>query len=272
MNKESYFISCFSNSRIGDDGAVVGNYVYSMDAFFENVHFKREWMSLEAIARKAMLVNISDAIAMNASPRYALLTVAMPKSITTAEMTELVRGFEASAREFGIEIIGGDTIANVKLDISVTIISECSRPLRRNTLKCGEFLAFTGTLGKVKKELATLLRGGSVNPNGRFVSPTLRRDFIKKAAPYLTGGMDISDGLFTELERLSRLNRLDFRFLRPVDALAACSGEEYEMLVAFKAEHREKIEAIAAKTRTPLTLFAVTRRGRFKSRCKANHF
>ncbi len=44
MNKEDFFIKQFSNSKfIGDDGAVVNNYVYSQDAFFENVHFKTSW-------------------------------------------------------------------------------------------------------------------------------------------------------------------------------------------------------------------------------------
>ena len=48
MNKENYFISKIpSNKFIGDDGAVIlkdlkknEKYVYSMDAFFENVQFQ----------------------------------------------------------------------------------------------------------------------------------------------------------------------------------------------------------------------------------------
>ncbi|WP_434658816.1 AIR synthase related protein [Sulfurimonas sp. NW9] len=72
MNLENYFISQFNSKHIGDDGALIDNIVYSKDAFFENVHFKRSWMSCFQIAQKAMLVNISDAVAMNAVPKYAL--------------------------------------------------------------------------------------------------------------------------------------------------------------------------------------------------------
>ena len=76
MNKEEYFIKQFSGNKvIGDDGAFIDGFVYSMDAFFENVHFKKEWMSLKQIAYKSMIVNISDAIVMNATPLYALLSV-----------------------------------------------------------------------------------------------------------------------------------------------------------------------------------------------------
>ncbi len=124
MNKEEYFIKQFSaNKIIGDDGAFIDGYVYSMDAFFENVHFKKEWMSLKQIAYKSMIVNISDAIVMNAKPLYALLSVAIPKDYTNEDLKKLASGFKKAAKQFDIKIIGGDTIANEKLDISVTIIS-----------------------------------------------------------------------------------------------------------------------------------------------------
>ena len=272
MNKESFFIKQFNNETIGDDGAVIGNIVYSMDAFFENVHFKRSWMSLYQIARKAMLVNISDAIAMNAVPKQALLTVAMPKSISPKEMEELAKGFRDTAAEYGIEIIGGDTIANVKLDISVTIISETRKPLKRDTIRPGMLLAYTGDLGRSLRDLRKLLAGGRLSPSSRFITPTLRYGFIQATGGLLAGGMDVSDGLGTELERISRMNRLGFRFLIPMEKPLACSGEEYEMLIAFSPRHLQKIRALARKTKTPLTLVAMTKRGRFRTPCKANHF
>lgn len=272
MNKESFFIKQFNHSLIGDDGAVLGNRVYSMDAFFENVHFKRSWMTPYQIARKAMLVNISDAVAMNAVPKQALLTVAMPRDIAPEEMEELARGFRETAEEFGIEIIGGDTIANIKLDISVTIISETDKPLRRDTIRPGMLLAHTGDLGRSLRDLRKLLSGGRVPATSRFISPTLRSAFIRRAGAYLAGGMDISDGLGTELTRLSRLNRVGITFFSPLPKRILCSGEEYEMLIAFHPARLEKIRSIAKRTRTPLTLVGRTVRGQFRSPCKANHF
>ena len=121
MNLENYFISQFDNKHIGDDGAVIKNYIYSKDGFFENVHFKTSWMSFYQIASKAMSINISDAIAMNAQPKYALLSVAMPKSMSKSDMRELAMGFKDVASKYAVEIIGGDTISNTKLDITITI-------------------------------------------------------------------------------------------------------------------------------------------------------
>ena len=129
MDKEHYLISKLSSKYIGDDAAVVGDTLYSMDAFFEDVHFKREWMSMAQIGRKAMLINLSDAIAMNAKPQFALVTVALPADLSHEDIDALTTSMENTAREFGCEIIGGDTVGGDKLHLSITIISHSDTPL-----------------------------------------------------------------------------------------------------------------------------------------------
>jgi thiamine-monophosphate kinase len=135
LDKEHYLINKLSSKYIGDDAAVVGDTLYSMDAFFEDVHFKRKWMSMAQIGRKAMLINLSDAIAMNAKPQFALVTLCMPHDITDKEIDELIQSLEMTAKEYGCEIIGGDTIGGDKLHLSITIVSQSDDPLLRKGLK-----------------------------------------------------------------------------------------------------------------------------------------
>ena len=272
MNKEDFFISCFNSKKIGDDAAIVDGWVVSKDAFFENVHFKRKWFELDEIAYKAMLVNISDAIAMNAEPKYALLAVALPSSLSRHDIKKLYSGFDKAAKEFGIEIIGGDTISNVKIDITITIMAKSKKLLKRVGLKAGHFLAHTGKLGSSKKSLRSLLRTGTVRKNSRFFAPVLRQTFIRKASTSLSCGMDISDGLFADLSKLSRANVLGFSFLYDIADDIGCSGEEYEMLVGFAPRARKKIIRLAQAERCDLTIFAKAQRKKYKSKCKAHHF
>ncbi len=272
MNLENYFISQFHNKHIGDDGALIGNNVYSKDAFFENVHFKTDWMSHYQIAKKAMLVNVSDAVAMNAKPRYALLSVAMPRNISKSQMRELACGFKDAAEEYGIEIIGGDTIANVKLDITITIISETKKPLLRSGIRTGYLLAYTGELGKSQKDLKKLLNLGFIHKDSKFVHLKLREKFIKNTAKYLSSGMDISDGLYRDLEKLASVNTIGFKFIKKMSKSFACSGEEYEMLVAFDKRYKKTILRRAAQSRTPIHIFASASRTKYTNKCKANHF
>ena len=275
MNAEYYFIDAFRTlrTRIGDDGARIGNRVYSKDLFFENVHFKRRWLSPYQIGYKAMIVNISDAVAMNAIPKYALLGVAMPKSMSLHQMDELASGIKDAAREYGIEIIGGDTIGNVKLDLSVTIVSETEgKTLTRQGLKNGDILAYTGRIGTSARELRYLMAGGKVHSKSRFVRPKLRQHFIQKTGRHLRCGMDISDGLFSDLGKLSKANTKGIVFTKKISKPIGCSGEEYEMLIAFSPDKAQTIRRLAALTRTPLRIVGRVKRGKFTNRCKAHHF
>ncbi|EDZ62672.1 thiamine-monophosphate kinase [Sulfurimonas gotlandica GD1] len=272
MNLENYFISQFNSSRIGDDGALIGDTVYSKDAFFENVHFKTKWMSHYQIAAKSMMINISDAISMNAKPKYALLSVAMPKSISKQQMRELASGFKDTASTYGIEIIGGDTISNIKLDITITIISTTKRPLLRSGLRQGYMIAYTGELGKSKKDLQRLLGNAKLHKKSKFVDIKLREKFVNNCSRLLSSGMDISDGLFSDLDKLASANKLGFKFNKKISKAIACSGEEYEMLVAFDKRYKKALIRRAAQVRTPLNIFATSARVRYTNRCKAHHF
>jgi len=272
LNLENYFISQFNSKRIGDDGALIGSFVYSKDAFFEDVHFKTKWMNYYQIAQKSMMVNISDAIAMNAKPKYALLSVAMPKNITKKQMRELSCGFIDAAKKFNIEIIGGDTISNIKLDINITIISQTLKPLLRSGMKKNYLLAHTGTLGRSQKDFLKLRNLGSIHIKSKFVNIQLRDRFVQKSSRYLSSGMDISDGLFSDLDKLASVNKSGFRFFKKISKKVACSGEEYEMLVAFDRRYKKTMKRVAVQTRTPLNIFACSVRGGYTNRCKGHHF
>ena len=272
IDKEHYLINSLSSKYIGDDAAVVGDTLYSMDAFFEDVHFKREWMSMAQIGRKAMLINLSDAIAMNAEPKFALVTVSLPKGITNTEIDELTQSLESTAKEYGCEIIGGDTVGGDKLHLSITIISKSDDPLLRTGLKESDLLAFTGILGESKKELDALFRGEKIADNSRFYEPILRAEFIAKIRPFLRVGMDISDGLYCDTNKLLDINKYGFNILKTINDNIGLSGEEYEMLIGFDPEHLEAIESMAKVLKLPLTVFAKVAKNSKRFSCKSHHF
>ena len=273
LGKEAYFIKQFSSKHIGDDGAVLGKNVYSKDLFCEGIHFKREWMSLDKIAYKSMLVNISDAIAMNAKPDFALIGVVIPKTFTCKELSLLADGFEKAAKAYGVEIIGVDTTAGDRLMISITIGSHSSRPLMRKNAKVGDFVAFTGSLGKSYADLTRLLRGGNVSFKSRFVTPLLKQAFMEKAGKFLNAGMDISDGLSKDLSRLLyESGGRGIRWYQSVPKRILCSGEEYEMLFTFNVRQKKRLERIAKQTRTKVTIIGRIKRGRYRCICKEHHF
>ena len=272
MDKEHYLINKLSSKYIGDDAALIGKTLYSMDAFFEDVHFKREWMSVAQIGRKAMLINLSDAVAMNAKPKYALVTVGLPSDLSHEDIDTLTESLEETAKEFGCEIIGGDTVGGDKLHLSITIISESENPLLRKGLEEGDLLAYTGILGESKRDLLQLFQGHDIPENSRFYEPELRSEFIAKARPFLAAGMDISDGLYCDTNKILDINKYGFNILKNINDEIGFSGEEYEMLVGFKKENMERVLEVAESLNLPLTVFAEVAKNSERFPCKSRHF
>lgn len=274
MDLEKIFIAPLAqaSSVIGDDGVIVDQKVYSTDAFVEGTHFRRDWMSLRQIAYKSLAVNISDAYAMNAVPRYLLMAIGLPRAMTPAEVRELSQGFADAAKTFGCEIIGGDTIRDEKLSIAVTVISDVTRPLMRSGVRAGDLVAYTGSVGKAGKTLRYLLAGGKLHARSHYVKPKLRQAFITETTPFLRAGMDVSDGIYSDLARMAQLNRSGFKFLRPLPKSMGCSGEEYEMLIVFSPRQRQRVTAMAKKHRVTLNIFAKAARRAYRNPCKSHHF
>lgn len=273
MDLESYWIDKIKTSHIGDDGAVIEEQVYAMDAFWEGTHFKKEWMSIEQIAHKAFMVNLSDMVAMNATAKYMLITVAFPKNIKKKQVKRLSEKLAQLAKEHNIEIIGGDTIGSDRLGIVITMIGTTRNPLKRVGLEDGDLLAYTGKLGNAKKELDRLFLGERIEDNSKFYNPKLRIDFIKAATPWLSAGMDISDGLYCDTNKLLKENQKYIQELKVIPKEIGESGEEYEMLIAFNPINLNRVKRIAKLTNTPLTIFAkVTNKKEETYPCKGQHF
>ena len=135
----------FSN-RIGDDAAIVDSQVFTTDMLIEDVDFTRA-IAPRFIARKSLAVNLSDIAAMGAAPAYALLALALPPW-ALEHVDEMFNAYAQAAREWKIEIIGGDLSRADKLTISVTAIGRIvTRPLLRSGGKPGDRIYVSRPIG-----------------------------------------------------------------------------------------------------------------------------
>ncbi|MBC7334919.1 MAG: thiamine-phosphate kinase, partial [Clostridia bacterium] len=101
---------------LGDDAAVLtvspGRWLLvTTDTLVEEVHFRRAWASAWQVGYKALAVNLSDIAAMGGTPTYALISLAVPGSLPLSWVEDLYRGLEACAAQWGVRIVGGDTVA-----------------------------------------------------------------------------------------------------------------------------------------------------------------
>ena len=126
---------------IGDDAAVVEPErnrleVLSVDALVEGVHFDRTFTPAAAIGHRALAANLSDLAAMGATPRLALLSLALPPALPLADFDEMIGGVTALAARYRVTIAGGNlTRTPGPLTIDITIAGSVKR--RRAMTRAG---------------------------------------------------------------------------------------------------------------------------------------
>ncbi|MDR1052973.1 MAG: thiamine-phosphate kinase, partial [Planctomycetaceae bacterium] len=138
---------------LGDDAAVWGGKVFTVDMLTEGVDFVLAEVEAELIGRKAIAVNLSDVAAMGAVPEVVLVAVSLPsgdsdKNLLLAE--KLYAGMEPLLQKYNVKIIGGDTNCwSGGLVISVTAIGSVlpQGAFKRAGAKADDAILVTGELG-----------------------------------------------------------------------------------------------------------------------------
>lgn len=205
---------------IGDDTAVLtippGRHLLAAcDSLVADVHFRIRPDHGYAIGRKALAVNLSDIAAMGGRPAFALLSLAVTPDVPRAFLWDVVRGLADEADEFGVALVGGDTVAAPRdFAIHVTVLGhvEAGKAVTRKGARPGDLLWVTGHLGAAAAGLALLEQpDASVPPEVR--EPLVRRHLQPRARVeageelaqgIATAMMDISDGLAGDVRHLCR--------------------------------------------------------------------
>jgi thiamine-monophosphate kinase len=206
---------------IGDDAAVVATgggteWVISCDAFLEGVHFLGARHPADSVGYKSLARAASDLVAMGATPRMFLLTLALPAGQSGAWLDRFLEGMSRAARELGMCLVGGDTSWSSTVSISITVVGEVSsgRAVRRLGARAGDIIYVSGRLGRSQLGLELVRKSGPrelkriIKDQSRLMQPHLYPKIPVALGIWLgqqrvaSAMMDISDGLSTDLARL----------------------------------------------------------------------
>ena len=161
---------------IGDDAAIVRprrghDAVITADLLVEEIDFRRDSMPPRFLGHKALAVSLSDIAAMGARPRWALLSVGVPREIWRSRfLEEFYAGFYELADEHGVALIGGDVSrAPERLIIDSIALGEVARgrAVLRSGAQVGDQIFVTGALGgaaaglRLLESSARLARGAA---------------------------------------------------------------------------------------------------------------
>jgi thiamine-monophosphate kinase len=267
---------------IGDDGAVIApqagmEYVVSVDMLVEGRHFAAD-VDPELLGHKTLAVNLSDLAAMGALPRYALLAGALPSS-DAQWLSPFMRGFDALAAQYDVELIGGDTTRGPRT-LCVTVIGElpAGSALTRARAHAGDVIYVSGALGdaalalELRAERVALDRDLLPALQRRLDAPEPRVALGVALRGIATAALDVSDGLTGDLAHILEASRvgatIDVGAIPCSEALRTllcgrdreialqcllAGGDDYELCFTAKPAMRERIADLGRALSLPLT-------------------
>ncbi|MCB1537092.1 MAG: thiamine-phosphate kinase [Rhodoblastus sp.] len=286
-----YFAPLAGEGGLGlrDDAALISppqgcEIVLTVDGLIAGVHFFAEDPP-EAIAKKALRVNLSDLAAKGAAPLGFLLTLALPRDWKPDWLELFARGLGEDAAAFACPLLGGDTVSTPgPLTLSITALGAvpAGRMVPRDGARAGDALYVSGTIGDAALGLRERTAGlqSRDEPEGsrsnaaflidRYLAPQPRLALAQALREHASGAMDVSDGLVGDLAKMLRVSgasaEVDIARIPLSEAARAAiageprlletaltGGDDYEILASVPQGRALAFEGAAAAAGVAIT-------------------
>ena len=229
---------------IGDDCAVIDYtkdkyFLLTVDMLIEGVHFDLRKFGARRIGRKALAVSLSDIAAMGGMPKYCLISLGIPPNMPLKTVDDFYAGFLKLAKEYGVELIGGDTNRSQRFICDVCVVGEVEKKFltKRGGAKIGDRIYVTGLLG------------GSIKGKQYDFTPRIKEARILVRNFKINSMIDISDGLASDLRHITDASNVGAAVYAENIPVAMGSslkgaltdGEDFELLFTMPEAVSEKL-------------------------------
>ena len=231
-------------------------------------------MELSDAARKSIIACVSDFASKGVKPKYGIISINLPKSISKKEVNDIAKGFKKACEEYEISIVGGDTNEGKEIVFNICILGNSNQIITRKGANEKDVIFTTGPFGYTsvgldillnnKKKISTLIKKSIKT----VTNPKPRLNYGLKNKKYFTSAMDSSDGLSTTLNEMSKQSKKKFIINKiPIDTnlnnylkkqnkdlnkAVFHGGEEYEFVFTILSKYKKIIIKNAKLLKTPI--------------------
>ena len=226
---------------------------------------------LSDISRKSVVSSLSDFASKGIIPKFCIISLTLPKTISKKQVQELSKGFSKVCKEFKIQLLGGDTNQGNEISIHVVLFGNVKNFIRRNDAKVKDVICTTGPFGYTASALEIIMKkrksvqSFSTKSKNLFFKPKPRLKFGQESVNYITSSMDSSDGLSSCLNELSNQSKKKFLITKiptnddviefaeknkiSLNRLVFDGGEEFELGFTVTPKYLKKIHTLAKKNK-----------------------
>src|SRR5699024_7202081 len=143
-------------------------------------------------------------------PKFYLVSIIIPDNMKREKLMDIHNGMDTLAKQYNMDLIGGDTVSGEELSLSVTIIGHVNpNEVRyRSDAKPNDIVFVTDTLGDAALGLHLLQINKKIKHSKYFVSKHQHHnpviEFAHKASKINRIALnDVSDGIAYELQEIS---------------------------------------------------------------------
>ncbi len=234
----------------------------------------------DAIAEKALAVNLSDLAAMGARPLGYLLAATFPAPPGRDWLTAFCDSLRAMQQRHAVELWGGDTTTGTeKLVLGVTAIGAVPTgcALTRSGARPGDRVFVSGTIGDACLGLDHRTGKLAIDDTAtaqalalRLHRPTPRLSVGQALQGLATAAADVSDGLVADLGHIASASAVSIvvdgdavplsdaarGIVGDNDAILARvlgGGDDYELVFCVPPARADAVGALARRLNVPLT-------------------
>jgi len=190
--------------------------VVSVDTYIQGKHFLN-FNRPELVIKKILRSSISDLVCKGVHPKYYFISASGNKlNFTKLNLSKISKSLKEEQKKYKIFLSGGDTVNSNKLSFSITTVGKANNIVFRNKAKLNDYIYVTGNLGDSFIGLKVLQKKLFLNKSlsnyfiDKYYKPDLPYALISSLNNIANTSMDISDGLFSDIEKLINKQKLSY--------------------------------------------------------------
>ena len=268
--------------------------VVSVDTYNEGIHFPN-FKYPQLLIKKVLRSSISDLIAKGVNPVYYFISASGNKNQFNKKKFKIItNSLSREQKKYNIKLSGGDTTNSNKVSFSITSIGFSKRIIERNKAKLNDDIYVTGNIGDSFVGLKVLKNKIKINSKlkkyfiNQYYCPNLPYKICKEIHKFANTSIDISDGLFSDIEKL--INKQNLSFEINVNKIPISNklefylmkykknkihylfnGDDYQVLFTASKKHRSLISSVGNKMNQKITIIGKINNGYKKNSVKLDN-